>query len=84
MENKDPFINELPQSGEVTLLAVVLEKDLRPKRNGGFFLAFRRSQRRTRREGLGEPGNRVAIVRARRCRECAGRSKSITTSHSLS
>jgi 23S rRNA maturation-related 3'-5' exoribonuclease YhaM len=41
MENKGPFINELPQSGEVTLLAVVLEKELRPKRNGGFFLALR-------------------------------------------
>jgi len=45
MENKGPFINELPQSGEVTLLAVVLEKDLRPKRNGGFFLALRFADR---------------------------------------
>lgn len=41
MENKGPFINELPQQGETTLLAVVLEKELRPKRNGGFFLALR-------------------------------------------
>ena len=45
MENKGPFINELPQSGEVTLLAVVLEKDLRPKRNGGSFLALRFADR---------------------------------------
>jgi len=45
MENKGPFINELPQAGEVTLLAVVLEKDLRPKRNGGFFLALRFADR---------------------------------------
>ena len=41
MEYKGPFINELPLSGEVTLLAVVLDKDLRPKRNGGLFLALR-------------------------------------------
>jgi 3'-5' exoribonuclease len=45
MENKGAFINELPQSGEVTLLAVVLEKELRPKRNGGFFLALRFADR---------------------------------------
>ena len=45
MENKGVFINELPQSGEVTLLAVVLEKELRPKRNGGFFLALRFADR---------------------------------------
>jgi hypothetical protein len=30
MEYKGPFINERPQSGEVTLLAVLPEKDLRP------------------------------------------------------
>ena len=45
MENKGPFINELPQTGEVTLLAVVLDKDLRPKRNGGIFLALRFADR---------------------------------------
>ena len=45
MENKGPFINELPQLGEVTLQAVVLEKELRPKRNGGFFLALRFADR---------------------------------------
>jgi len=45
MENKGPFINELPQTGEVTLLAVVLDKDLRPKRNGGTFLALRFANR---------------------------------------
>src|ERR1035441_6232528 len=38
MENKGFNINDLPQSGEVTLLAVVIEKELRPKRNGGSFL----------------------------------------------
>jgi 3'-5' exoribonuclease len=45
MEYKGPFINELPLSGEVTLLAVVLDKDLRPKRNGGLFLALRFADR---------------------------------------
>jgi 3'-5' exoribonuclease len=45
MENKGPFINELSRSGEMTLLAVVLEKELRPKRNGGFFLALRFADR---------------------------------------
>jgi hypothetical protein len=46
MENKGPFINEQAQLGEVTLRAVVLEKELRPKRNGGFFLALRFADRR--------------------------------------
>ncbi len=45
MENKGPFINELPQSGEITLLAIVLEKQLRPKRSGGVFLALRFADR---------------------------------------
>ena len=41
MENKGFYINDLPQSGEITLLAVVIEKELRPKRNGGSFLSVR-------------------------------------------
>ncbi len=41
MENKGHYINELPQSGEVTLLGVVIEKEVRAKRNGGTFLALR-------------------------------------------
>ena len=41
MENKGLYINDLPQSGEVTFLAVVIEKELRPKRNGGSFLSLR-------------------------------------------
>ena len=45
MESKGPFINELPPQGETTLLAVVLEKELRPKRNGGSFLALRFADR---------------------------------------
>ena len=45
MENKGLYINELPQSGEVTFLAVVIEKELRPKRNGGSFLAVRFADR---------------------------------------
>jgi len=45
MENKGLYINELPQSGEVTFLAVVIEKEVRPKRNGGNFLAVRFADR---------------------------------------
>jgi 3'-5' exoribonuclease len=45
MENKGHYINELPQSGEVTFLAVVIEKEVRPKRNGGNFLAVRFADR---------------------------------------
>ncbi|MBC7816634.1 MAG: hypothetical protein IAG10_07080, partial [Planctomycetaceae bacterium] len=45
MENKGVFINDLPQSGEVTFLAVVIEKELRPKRNGGSFLSIRMADR---------------------------------------
>ena len=39
MENKGLYIIDLPQSGEVTFLAVVIEKEVRPKRNGGSFLS---------------------------------------------
>ncbi len=45
MENKGLYINDLPQSGEVTFLAVVIEKELRPKRNGGSFLSVRVADR---------------------------------------
>jgi 3'-5' exoribonuclease len=45
MENKGLYINDLPQSGEVTFLAVVIEKELRPKRNGGSFLSLRLADR---------------------------------------
>ena len=45
MENKGLCINDLPQSGEVTFLAVVIEKELRPKRDGGSFLSVRLADR---------------------------------------
>ena len=45
MENKGFYINDLPQSGEVTFLAAVIEKELRPKRNGGAFLSVRLADR---------------------------------------
>ena len=45
MENKGHYINQLPQSGEVTFLAVVIEKEVRTKRNGGTFLALRFADR---------------------------------------
>jgi 3'-5' exoribonuclease len=45
MENKGLYISDLPQSGEVTFLAVVIEKELRPKRNGGSFLSVRLADR---------------------------------------
>jgi len=45
MENKGLYINDLPPSGEVTFLAVVIEKELRPKRNGGSFLSVRLADR---------------------------------------
>lgn len=45
MENKGYYLNELPHGGEVTLLAVVTEKDLRPKKNGGTYLHIRLADR---------------------------------------
>lgn len=45
MENKGLYINELPASGEVTFLAVIIVKELRPKRNGGSFLSVRLADR---------------------------------------
>ena len=33
MEKKGYYLNALPAGGEVTLLAVVAEKELRPKKN---------------------------------------------------
>src|SRR5579863_383934 len=45
MESKGFYINDLPQSGEVTFLAAVIEKGLRPKRNAGSFLSVRLADR---------------------------------------
>jgi 3'-5' exoribonuclease len=45
METKGVYINELPQSGEITLLAAVAEKEIRPKRNGGSYLSLRLADR---------------------------------------
>jgi hypothetical protein len=83
MENKGPFINELPQSGEVTLLAVVLEKELRPKRNGGFFLALRFADRSGELDGkVWEPDSVSQSFERDDVVRCGGRSTSITLSHS--
>jgi 3'-5' exoribonuclease len=38
MEEKGHFVNALPDSGLVTLLAVVRERELRPRRSGGVYL----------------------------------------------
>jgi len=40
MADKGFFIEALPRDGLVTLLALVKEKEIRPKRNGGFYLHF--------------------------------------------
>lgn len=45
MESKGVFIKDLPDCGEVTFLAAVLTKEIRPKRNGGMYLAFRLADR---------------------------------------
>jgi len=45
MENKGFYLNALPPSGEVTLLAVVTEKTVRPKRNSGLYLYLRLADR---------------------------------------
>jgi len=45
MENKGLYITDLPPSGDVTFLAVVIEKELRSKRNGGSFLSVRLADR---------------------------------------
>jgi 3'-5' exoribonuclease len=45
MENKGVYLNEVPQSGEITLLAAVVDKEIRQKRNGGSYLALRLADR---------------------------------------
>src|SRR6266496_1051736 len=45
MESKGFYLNALPPSGEVTLLAVVTEKTVRPKRNSGLYLHLRLADR---------------------------------------
>jgi 3'-5' exoribonuclease len=45
VENKGFYLNALPPSGEVTLLAVVTEKTVRPKRNSGLYLHLRLADR---------------------------------------
>ena len=51
MENKGFYLNALPASGEVTLLAALTEKELRPKRNGGMFLHLKLADRTGEIEG---------------------------------
>ena len=45
MENNNVYLNVIPKSGEITLLAAVVDKENRPKRNGGSYLAFRLADR---------------------------------------
>ena len=45
MENKGFYLNALPPSGEVTLLAALTEKELRPKRSGGVYLHLKLADR---------------------------------------
>ncbi len=45
LKNKGHYLNALPAGGEVTLLAVVTEKELRPKRNAGVYLHLRLADR---------------------------------------
>ena len=45
VENKGFYVNALPPSGEVTLLAALTEKELRPKRSGGLFLHLKLADR---------------------------------------
>jgi 3'-5' exoribonuclease len=45
VENKGCYINALPAAGELTFLAVLTEKELRPKRNGGVYLHLRLADR---------------------------------------
>jgi 23S rRNA maturation-related 3'-5' exoribonuclease YhaM len=40
MADKGFFIDALPHDGLVTFLALVKEKEIRPKRHGGFYLHF--------------------------------------------
>jgi 3'-5' exoribonuclease len=40
MENKGVYLNQIPGGGEITLLAAVVDKEIRPKRNGGSYLAL--------------------------------------------
>jgi 3'-5' exoribonuclease len=45
MEKKGYYLNALPAAGDVTLLAVVAEKELRPKKNSGMYLHIRLADR---------------------------------------
>jgi 3'-5' exoribonuclease len=45
VEKKGYYLNALPAAGEVTLLAVAVEKDLRPKKNSGMYLHIRLADR---------------------------------------
>jgi 3'-5' exoribonuclease len=45
LQNKGYYLNALPDGGEVTLLAVVADKELRPKKNSGLYLHIRLADR---------------------------------------
>jgi 3'-5' exoribonuclease len=45
MESKGVYLNEIPLAREITLLAAIVDKEIRPKRNGGSYLALRLADR---------------------------------------
>jgi 3'-5' exoribonuclease len=45
MESKGVYLSQIPQAGEITLLAAVVDKEIPQKRNGGSYLALRLADR---------------------------------------
>jgi len=68
MEEKGHSINALPDSGLVTFLAVVRERELRPRRSGGVYLHLLLGDR------TGEIAGPPCVGRCRRdCQTLRGR-----------
>jgi 3'-5' exoribonuclease len=45
MESKAVYLNEIRGAGDITFMAAVVDKEIRPKRNGGSYLALRLADR---------------------------------------
>ena len=68
MESKGLYLNEIPQSGEITLRAAVVEKEIRPKRNGGSYLALRLADRAGELEFVDRPIGSLNCFQRKRLR----------------
>ena len=78
MTEKGCYIDSLPGTGLVTFLALVKEKEIRPKRAGGWYhQGVARSRKQGERRSGGEAGRLAAVGCGACCTTALGRTAAI-------